>query len=77
MIKTQIYLTETERAKLADLCIRTGKNQSELIREAIDQLIEHSSQERCKKILKAAAGIWRDRKDLLNFGTSRSEWDRI
>ena len=40
MIRTQIYLTEQQRAELSILSEIQGKKQSELIREAIDILIE-------------------------------------
>nr|WP_320014669.1 CopG family transcriptional regulator [uncultured Desulfobacter sp.] len=76
MIRTQIYLTEQQRAELAILSEIQGKKQSELIREAIDILIEQESQERRKKILSATAGIWKDRSDIPDFKKMRSEWDR-
>ncbi len=53
-----------------------GGKQSELIREAIDILIERASKERRKKILCEAAGIWKDRSDTPDFKAMRSEWDR-
>jgi len=40
MVRTQIYLTEAERAALRAIARQTGKKQSELIRQAIDRLIE-------------------------------------
>ena len=40
MVRTQIYLTEAERAALKAIARQTGKKQSELIRQAIDLLIE-------------------------------------
>ncbi len=76
MIRTQIYLTDQQRAELAILSEIQGKKQSELIREAIDILIEQASQERRKKILCEAAGIWKDRSDIPDFRKIRSEWDR-
>ena len=38
MIRTQIYLTEKQRNQLNAIAKVAGKNQSELIREAIDNL---------------------------------------
>jgi len=76
MIRTQIYLTERERAGLTALSAVTGKAQSELIREAVDNLIAQRSKNRRQAVLDKAAGMWRDRKDLPDFAAIRKEWDR-
>ena len=41
MLRSQVYLTEIEKKELNLLSEETGKSQSELIREAIDLLIQH------------------------------------
>ena len=64
MVRTQIYLTEQQRKELAEIGKSQGKKQSELIREAIDILIEQSSELRKRQILEITAGIWRNREDL-------------
>jgi hypothetical protein len=76
MIRTQIYLTDRQRAKLTIIAKNMGKNQSEIIREAIDRLIDQAGQNQKKTALKEAAGIWKDRDDLPDFRALRSEWDR-
>ena len=76
MIRTQIYLTDQQRFKLSLLSKHKGKKQSELIREAIDQLIEQASQERREVVLRKTAGIWKNRLDIPDFEATRSEWDR-
>jgi Arc/MetJ-type ribon-helix-helix transcriptional regulator len=76
MVRTQIYLTERQRAELEIISRTLGKNQSELIREAIDRLIEQTGGNSRELILREAAGIWKDRTDLPDFSTIRSEWDR-
>jgi hypothetical protein len=76
MIRTQIYLTEEERSALNALSIQMGKKQSELIREAVDNLIAKYSQSRRQKILDRIAGIWKDRDDLPDFEKLRKDWDR-
>lgn len=76
MIRTQIYLTEKQRAELAVIAKTLGKKQSEIIREAIDRLIDQTGQSRKKMALRDAAGIWKNRKDLPDFRAIRSEWDR-
>ena len=76
MIRTQIYLSERQRAELAAISKAFGKKQSELIREAIDRLIDQASERRREIILREAAGIWKDRTDLPDLKTIRTEWDR-
>ena len=76
MIRTQIYLTDQQRAELAVIAEHMGKKQSEIIREAIDLLIDQNRQHRKKTALKEAAGIWKNRDDLPDFRAIRSEWDR-
>ena len=76
MIRTQIYLTKRQRDKLAAIAKTAGKKQSELIREAVDRLIDLSSRSRREAVLREAAGIWKDRTDLPGFKATRAEWDR-
>ena len=76
MVRTQIYLTERQRDELAAIAKIAGKKQSELIREAVDRLIDLSSRSRREAVLREAAGIWKDRTDLPDFKATRSEWDR-
>ena len=76
MIRTQIYLTDKQRSKLALIAKNLGKKQSEIIREAIDRLIDQDGQNQKKMALQKAAGIWKNRKDLPDFRALRSEWDR-
>jgi hypothetical protein len=76
MIRTQIYLTEHQREALATISKSVGKKQSELIRDAIDLLIDQSGSSRRELVLREAAGIWKDRKDLPDFKSIRADWDR-
>ena len=76
MIRTQIYLTDRQRLKLSVIAKNTGKKQSEIIREAIDRLIDQSDQNQKQTVLREAAGIWKNRDDLPDFRAMRSEWDR-
>lgn len=77
MVRTQIYLTERQRIELAAISKTMGKKQSELIREAVDRLIDHAGHGRREAVLSKAAGIWKNRTDLPDFTKIRSEWDRI
>ena len=76
MIRTQIYLTEQQRNELATIAKSFGKKQSELIREAIDRLIEQTGKNHRELVLREVAGIWKDRTDLPDFKSIRAGWDR-
>ena len=76
MIRTQIYLTDAQREKLTVIAKKMELNQSELIRRAIDRLIDQTSNVQRNSILMEAAGIWKNRNDLPDFRALRSEWDR-
>ena len=76
MVRTQIYLTELQRAEIAAIASHSGKRQSAIIREALDRFIEQKSRRRRDAILREAAGIWRDRSDLPDLDALRSGWDR-
>ena len=76
MVRTQIYLTEQERDGLACLARGRNKNQSELIREAIDSFLESQQSEHRRAGLRRLAGLWRTRSDLPDFAKLRNEWDR-
>ena len=77
MVRTQIYLTDRQRIELSAISKTLGKKQSELIREAVDNLIDQAGHIRREVVLRKAAGIWKDRTDLPNFSEIRTEWDRI
>ena len=76
MVRTQIYLTESQREELAAIAKAEGKKQSELIREAIDRLIDQAGSDRRQIVLRETAGIWKDRKDLPDFRRIRAGLDR-
>lgn len=76
MLRTQIYLTERQVERLSAMAKATGKKQSEIIREAVDYLIDQDSSKRRETVLREAAGIWKDRTDLPDFEAVREEWDR-
>ena len=56
MVRTQIYLTEQEQSALRTISDNTGRSQSELIRIAVDRLIEETQSTDRGEILGAAAG---------------------
>jgi hypothetical protein len=76
MVRTQIYLTDEERDGLDAIAKSTGKKQSELIREAVDRFLDVRKANRRVSILDDAAGMWKNRSDLPDFGKVRRSWDR-
>jgi hypothetical protein len=76
MVRTQIYLTERQRDKLVAMAKTAGKKQSELIREAVDRLINQKGRSTREAVLRQAAGIWKNRTDLHDFKATRAGWDR-
>jgi hypothetical protein len=76
MVRTQIYLTQKEYVALKSLASQTGKSQSELIRAAVDDLIDRLGSRSRRDVLDRIAGIWKNRNDLPDFGELRKSWDR-
>jgi len=75
MVRTQIYLTENEKATLESISKDTGKSQSELIRTAIERFIGDFEPGHRLARLRQARGLWRGRKDLPDLRELRRELD--
>ncbi|HLP14741.1 MAG TPA: ribbon-helix-helix protein, CopG family [Bacteroidota bacterium] len=74
MIRTQIYLTEEEKAGLESVALALGKKQSEIIRWAVDDLLARQVDGNRTKILDEIAGIWSAREDIPEIRTLRTGW---
>ena len=77
MLRTQVYLTEAQDQGLKRLAKTTGRSQSRLIRDAIDQLIESQPKDDWKASLLAAAGAWKDNdeaEEIIRSG--REQWEQ-
>ena len=72
MVRTQIYITEDEQRKLRALARQSGRKQSELIREAIDDFLARASGAPGRAALRACRGMWKDR-DPGEFEAVRAE----
>lgn len=66
MLRTQVYLTEAQDRALKRLARTTGRSQSQLIRDAVDQLIEARAARAgsWKEAFRRASGMWADRPEL-------------
>ncbi len=69
-MRTQIYLTQEQRARLDELARREDKPLAELIREAVDLYLEQGSVD-LQKALEETFGACPDLEV-----PDRSEWDR-
>ncbi len=76
MVRTQIYLTDEERTALRAIARVHGKSQSELIRAAVDGLIQRQEIKHKRELLNHYAGLWKDRTDLPDFAGIRTGWTR-
>jgi hypothetical protein len=66
MRKIQVFLRDDQKTALKSLSARTGRKQSDLIRNGVDLLIDRAGREDVdwRQATRAAAGLWKDRADL-------------
>ena len=76
MLETDVALTNHDRDVLEEISQRTGKTQSELIREAVEHFIAEFQIDDRRALMQKARGIWKDRQDLPALENLRREWNR-
>lgn len=76
MMRTQIYLTPAEAQGVARVAAKTGRKQSEVIREAIDLYLQRLGPQDKLGRLQAGRGIWSDRDDI-DLREMREDFDRF
>ncbi len=61
MIRTQAYLTKSQKAQLQHISVVRGVSVAQLIREAVDEFLQHSkSDDAFEQALASAFGLWKD-----------------
>lgn len=82
MIETHVSLTQQAEEALQEIAQQTGKSQTALIQEAIQQFIQLHQQkaaelklEQRRSIIRQAYGLWAERNDLPDFEELRRSWD--
>ncbi|MBD3345008.1 MAG: ribbon-helix-helix protein, CopG family [Chitinivibrionales bacterium] len=74
MIRTQIYLTEQEKSGLESVALAKGVSQSDLVRQAIDDLLARAGEIDKSRILDEIAGVWAQRTDVPDIRDLRTGW---
>ena len=66
MQKIQVFLREDQKAALKMLSAQTGVRQSDLVRRSVDLLLDNAASKKAdwREATRAAAGMWRDHKDV-------------
>ena len=77
MVRTQIYLTDEEKQGLAEISKAKGTSQSDLIRQAIDDMLVKMNAMDKFSAIDEIAGIWADRDDLPDIREMRNWRNRI
>ena len=60
MIRTQIQLEEAQHERLKQIAARESTSLAELVREAVDRILEERSQDKRWRDLRSVAGAFRD-----------------
>ena len=76
MVRTQIYLTEEEKAGVEAVAASRGISQSDVIRLAVDDLLAGQGVKDKTALIDRIAGVWAGREDLPDVRQLRAGWKR-
>lgn len=76
MFRTQVYLTDEAAVEIRLLAEVESRNQSEIIRSAIDAYLDQHRTSARRNHLLQCAGLWADRDDLPTAQALRESWER-
>lgn len=76
MNRTQIYLTTDQSERVAQVAANSGRKQSEVIREALDQYLRLTGTKSRLAQLRKGRGLWKGRRDL-DLRQIREDVDRF
>ncbi len=76
MYTTQILISEEKFFALKKLAHQTGSSESELITQAIDEMLKNAPSRNFLENIQQAKGLWKDH-DSISAKTLRDQWDRI
>ncbi len=64
MTRTLLHLTDEQDQRLQQLARARGRTRGELLREAVERLLDEAPADEWKARLREARGMWRGRSDL-------------
>ncbi len=76
MIRTENYLTESEKNQLETIASTLGVKQSALIRQAVDDLNDKCAYSQRLVVVRKVRGLWKNRKDIPALRDLRKGWSR-
>ena len=76
MVTAHIDLSDDQNRALEVVARQSGKTREQVIQDAIERLLEQD-QERRRRCMNQAFGMWKERTDLPDFEAIRAEADRI
>jgi hypothetical protein len=76
MTIAEVTLTDHEHTSLVTIARQTGRTEAEVLHEAVQQYIIRFQHAHRRYLLQQARGMWRERTDLPDIQTLRTEFDR-